>query len=1126
MIQIVLEDGEEVTKRAQRAWDRSMQSKPECEQRCERGNPEKEATLRAWGGATGIRRVQVNRQRKDGGATPRLGGKPDPAGSEVFIGRLPQDVYEHQLIPLFQRVGLQEFRLMMTFSGLNRGFAYASYSSRHRAQAAIATRHDHLQRPSIPSGNPLYESYYKQVDPAYTGRVGASEAALFLKKSGLSDIILGKIWDLADPEGKGFLDKQGFYVALRLVACAQSGHEVTLSNLSLSMPPPKFHDTSSPLMVTPPSAEAPWAVRVEEKAKFDGIFESLLPINGLLSGDKVKPVLMNSKLPLDVLGRVWDLSDIDKDGQLDRDEFAVAMHLVYRALEKEPVPSVLPPSLIPPSKRKKTVFPGAVPVLPASPPPKDSLRSTPSHGSVSSLNSTGSLSPKHSIKQTQPTVTWVVPVADKMRFDEIFLKTDLDLDGYVSGQEVKEIFMHSGLTQNLLAHIWALADTRQTGKLSKDQFALAMYFIQQKVSKGIDPPQVLSPDMVPPSERGTPIPDSSSSLGSGEFTGVKELDDISQEIAQLQREKYSLEQDIREKEEAIRQKTNEVQELQNDLDRETSSLQELEAQKQDAQDRLDEMDQQKAKLRDMLSDVRQKCQDETQMISSLKTQIQSQESDLKSQEDDLNRAKSELNRLQQEETQLEQSIQAGRVQLETIIKSLKSTQDEINQARSKLSQLHESRLDAHRSLEQQEQALGGARGASLTDLATLSDGVSLAERGSFGAMDDPFKNKTLLFSNNTQELHPDPFQAEDPFKSDPFKGADPFKGQVCSIFPLCPRALWVTSGMHAYCRQYPGIHRTHVPRQDDPFKNKTLLFSNNTQELHPDPFQAEDPFKSDPFKGADPFKGDPFQNDPFAEQQTASTDPFGGDPFKESDPFRGSTTDDFFKKQTKNDPFTSDPFTKNPSLPSKLDPFESSDPFSSSSVSSKGSDPFGTLDPFGSGSFNSAEGFADFSQMSQPPTSGPFTSSLGGAGFSDDPFKSKQDTPALPPKKPAPPRPKPPSGKSTPVSQLGSADFPEPPDPFQPLGADSGDPFQNKKGFGDPFSGKDPFVPSSSAKPSKASSSGFADFTSFGNEEQQLAWAKRESEKAEQERLARLRRQEQEDLELAIALSKADMPAA
>lgn len=32
---------------------------------------------------------------------------------------------------------------------------------------------------------------------------------------------------------------------------------------------------------------------------------------------------MNSKLSIDVLKRVWELSDIDKDGMLDSDEFAV-----------------------------------------------------------------------------------------------------------------------------------------------------------------------------------------------------------------------------------------------------------------------------------------------------------------------------------------------------------------------------------------------------------------------------------------------------------------------------------------------------------------------------------------------------------------------------------------------------------------------------------------------------------------------------------------------------------------------------------------------------------------------------------------------------------------------------------
>lgn len=54
----------------------------------------------------------------------------------------------------------------------------------------------------------------------------------------------------------------------------------------------------------------------------------------------------------------------------------------------------------------------------------------------------------------QSAVNWVVPMSEKVRYDEIFLKTDTDMDGFVSGQEVKDIFMHSGLSQNLLAHIW------------------------------------------------------------------------------------------------------------------------------------------------------------------------------------------------------------------------------------------------------------------------------------------------------------------------------------------------------------------------------------------------------------------------------------------------------------------------------------------------------------------------------------------------------------------------------------------------------------------------------------------------------------------------------------------------
>jgi len=75
---------------------------------------------------------------------------------------------------------------------------------------------------------------------------------------------------------------------------------------------------------------------------------------------------MESKLPVDTLGIIWDLADMDKDGQLDRHEFMVAMHLVYKALEKHTIPNVLPPELLPPGKRKPSQ-PNAAPA-PAMPP--------------------------------------------------------------------------------------------------------------------------------------------------------------------------------------------------------------------------------------------------------------------------------------------------------------------------------------------------------------------------------------------------------------------------------------------------------------------------------------------------------------------------------------------------------------------------------------------------------------------------------------------------------------------------------------------------------------------------------------------------------------------------------------
>ncbi len=69
------------------------------------------------------------------------------------------------------------------------------------------------------------------------------------------------------------------------------------------------------------------------------------------AGNIARQEMMKSKLPNSVLRRIWALSDIDKDGQLDRDEFAVAMFLIDHKLSGNDIPETLPERLIPPSKR-------------------------------------------------------------------------------------------------------------------------------------------------------------------------------------------------------------------------------------------------------------------------------------------------------------------------------------------------------------------------------------------------------------------------------------------------------------------------------------------------------------------------------------------------------------------------------------------------------------------------------------------------------------------------------------------------------------------------------------------------------------------------------------------------------
>ncbi|XP_056431630.1 probable RNA-binding protein 46 [Gadus chalcogrammus] len=96
---------------------------------------------------TGYSMMQENGQRKYG-PPPGWDGPPPPRGSEVFVGKIPRDMYEDELVPVFEKAGyIYTFRLMMEFSGENRGYAFVMYTKREMAQKAIHMLDNYEIRP-------------------------------------------------------------------------------------------------------------------------------------------------------------------------------------------------------------------------------------------------------------------------------------------------------------------------------------------------------------------------------------------------------------------------------------------------------------------------------------------------------------------------------------------------------------------------------------------------------------------------------------------------------------------------------------------------------------------------------------------------------------------------------------------------------------------------------------------------------------------------------------------------------------------------------------------------------------------------------------------------------------------
>ncbi|XP_064922965.1 intersectin-1 isoform X8 [Columba livia] len=234
-----------------------------------------------------------------------------------------------------------------------------------------------------------------------------------------------------------------------------------------------------------------WAITVEERAKHDQQFHSLKPISGFITGDQARNFFFQSGLPQPVLAQIWALADMNNDGRMDQLEFSIAMKLIKLKLQGYQLPSALPPVM------KQPPLP-----LPSAPGfatlPKSSSFSR--SGPGSQLNAKLQKAQSFDVASVPPVAEWAVPQSSRLKYRQLFNSHDKTMSGHLTGPQARTILMQSSLPQAQLATIWNLSDIDQDGKLTAEEFILAMHLIDVAMS-GQPLPPVLPPEFIPPSFR-------------------------------------------------------------------------------------------------------------------------------------------------------------------------------------------------------------------------------------------------------------------------------------------------------------------------------------------------------------------------------------------------------------------------------------------------------------------------------------------------------------------------------------------------------------------------------------------------------------------------------------------------
>ncbi|KAL7310369.1 hypothetical protein PS15m_009880 [Mucor circinelloides] len=325
----------------------------------------------------------------------------------------------------------------------------------------------------------IYRELFVTADVERKSFLTKKEAMSFFSKTGIPGAFLEEIWETADQHQKDYITELEFYIALKLIACAQNGTEANDDILTTQLPVPQFKG----ITVGIKSAVEIAPITANERDAYIGVFHSCNPIDGLLYGEQAIEIFNRSGLPSEKLADIWALADTRNSGTLNKTEFIIAMHYISRLMKD---PTIVLPSTLPSQVYAEATGRFA-----------SSIRR---HHTTVIANRSRASSNASLGRYTSPIISHMMPgsatassvastttagdvtltAEEKERYLVYFQQLDTDGSGFIDADEAVYFFNHSRLPHTELGRIWEIADSRHVGKLDLHDFCVAMHLINMR----------------------------------------------------------------------------------------------------------------------------------------------------------------------------------------------------------------------------------------------------------------------------------------------------------------------------------------------------------------------------------------------------------------------------------------------------------------------------------------------------------------------------------------------------------------------------------------------------------------------------------------------------------------------